>query len=108
VDNAAAMGKYLFDELQSLHKHRIVGPIRGGLGLVVEVELVKDKETMESFTPEENKRMQALLKEKFMQAGLFGYFSNPIMLAPPLIISKDEIDYIVRALDKVIGEIEKL
>ena len=71
------------------------------------VKLVRDKETMESFGVEDDKKLQALLKEKLMKAGLFGHFRNPIMLLPSLIVTKDEIDYVLKALDKVIGEIEK-
>jgi putrescine aminotransferase len=107
VEKSEAMGKYLFNGLQSLHKYRIVGEILGGLGLMAVVELVKDRKTMEPFGPKENKKLEALLKEKLLKAGLFGYFRNPIMLLPSLIITKDEIDYVLKALDKVIGEIEK-
>jgi len=107
VENAEAMGKYLFKELQSLRKYRIVGQILGGLGLLAAVELVRDSESGEPFSPEENKRVQSLLKGKLMKAGLFGQFGNPILISPPLIVSEDEIDQIMRGLDKVIGEIEK-
>jgi adenosylmethionine-8-amino-7-oxononanoate aminotransferase len=40
-----------------------------------------------------------------MEAGLFGFFVNPIPIVPALIITKDEIDEIVSKLDKAIVEI---
>jgi len=107
VENANTMGKYLFEQLQALYKYNIVGEIRGGLGLNCNVELFKDKKTKQRFSPEENSKIGGMLKRKLMEAGLFGMFRNPIPLAPALIITKDEIDEIVRGLDRVIGEIQK-
>jgi adenosylmethionine-8-amino-7-oxononanoate aminotransferase len=106
VENSKVMGNYLYEQLQSLAKHRIVGEVRGGLGLMCNVELVKDKETQTQFSPEENARVRKMLKTKLMEAGLFGMFTNPIPIMPALIISQDEIDEIVSKLDSVIGEIE--
>lgn len=105
VENSETMGKYLFEQLQSLYKHDIVGEIRGGLGLNCEVELMKDKKTGEDFSPDENAKIRGMLKQKLMDAGLFGQFINPIPIVPALIITKDEIDEIVSKFDRVIGEI---
>ena len=105
VERSETMGKYLFEQLQSLNKHNIVGEIRGGLGLNCGVELMKDRKTKEPFSPEENNRIGGMLKQKLMEAGLFGFFINPIPIVPALIITKDEIDEIVSTLDKAIGEI---
>jgi adenosylmethionine-8-amino-7-oxononanoate aminotransferase len=107
VENSKMMGTYLFEQLQLLYKHRIVGEIRGGLGLMCEVELVKDKKTKEEFSPKENGRINAMLRDKLPAAGLFGPFRNPLSVCPSLIITKDEIDEIVIGFDTVIGEIEK-
>jgi len=107
VANSMVMGKYLYEQLQSLTKHRIVGEIRGGLGLMCNIELVKDKSRKEQFSPEENAKLRRMLKAKLMEAGLFGFFDNPIPIMPALIISKGEIDEIVSKLNSVIAEIEK-
>ena len=106
VENSRAMGEYLFDRLQSLRQHRIVGEIRGGLGLDCCIEFVKNRESGEEFSPEEHGKFVAMLKGKLRQAGLWGAVGNPLELKPPLIITKDEIDEIVSRVDKVIGEIE--
>ncbi len=107
VENSATMGKYLYEQVQSLHRHKMVGEIRGGLGLVCAIDLVKDKKTKEKFSPEENRRIIGMLKKKGMELGLFGNFSNPLLIEPPLIVTKEEIDEIVSGFDRVIGEIEK-
>jgi adenosylmethionine-8-amino-7-oxononanoate aminotransferase len=107
VENSERIGKYLFEQLQSLHRHNIVGEIRGGLGLDCEVELVKNAENGQEFSPEENNRIGGLLKKRLMELGLFGPFGNPLAVVPSLIIGKSEVDEIVSKFDKVIGEIAK-
>jgi adenosylmethionine-8-amino-7-oxononanoate aminotransferase len=71
------------------------------------IELMKDKETREQFSPVENARIGGMLKEMLMESGLFGMFRNPIEIVPPLIITRDEIDEIVKGFDRAIGEIQK-
>ncbi len=107
VERSATMGKYLFDQLQSLWRHPMVGDIRGGRGLMAAIELVKDKKTKQRFSSEEDAKVKRLLMVKLSQAGLWGEFLNPIPILPALIITKDEIDRIVSTMDKVIGEIGK-
>ena len=105
VGKSASMGKYLFEQLQSLYEHPIVGNIRGGLGLLCSVELVRDRKTKEPFGPADN--INARLKAKLTARGLWGNFVNPLMIIPSMVITKDEIDQIVSGVDGAIGEIEK-
>ena len=107
VENSRVMGKYLFEGLQSLRKHRIVSEVRGGLGLDCGIEFIKDRESGERLNAEENKRVVAMLKQKVRKAGLWGPVGNPLQLRPPLIINSGEVDEIVTTLDQVIGEIVK-
>ena len=39
--------------------------------------------------------------------GLLGRAGNIIFLAPPLTVTKGDIDYLVERLDRVIGEVEE-
>lgn len=107
VDQSKTLGEYLFNQLQSLYNHNIVGEIRGGLGLMAGVELFKDRRTKERFSPDENGRVVRLLKEKFMKAGLWGMFRNPFSISPSLTITKDEVDEMVSGFNRAIGEIAK-
>jgi len=106
VENSATMGKYLFEQLESFSEYKVVGEIRGGLGLMCEIELVKNKKTNEPFTAEEKMKLRRMLKEKLLKAGLFGMFENPIPICPPLIVTKSEVDEIVSGIRNVISEIE--
>ena len=106
VDNSARMGEYLFDQLQTLYEHRIVGDVRGGMGLLAAVELVKDRQTRESFPKEAGlaKKMGPLMDKH----GLLGRGGDIISIAPPLCITKEEVDHVVRQVDEVIGELEEI
>jgi len=106
VENAEKMGIYLADRLKGLYDHKSVGDIRS-LGLVAAVEIVKDKQTKEQIGDvpmESTHRIEQLTWEKgvFTRAGL-----ENIEIAPPLTITKEEIDMIVDTLDSSIAQMEK-
>ena len=68
---------------------------------------MKERETKERFRLEENARIDGMLKQELMEAGLLGFSVNPIPIVPALIITKDDIDEILSKIDSVIGEIAK-
>jgi adenosylmethionine-8-amino-7-oxononanoate aminotransferase len=107
VDHSKALGEYLFNQLQSLYDHNIIGEIRAGLGLMAGVELFKNRRTKEKFSPDENAVVVRLLKEKCTRAGLWGLLRNPFSICPALTITKDEIDEMVSKFNRAIGEIGK-
>ncbi len=107
VNNAAKMGKYMEQEVAKLMgKHPSIGDFRN-TGLLGCIELVKDRKTKEPVTPwnasgDEIKptlRMAAKMKE----LGLFTFVRwNWIFIAPPLIITKEEIDEGLKIISQVI------
>jgi len=113
ADRAAEMGKYFMKRLKELEKHRIVGDVRG-IGLIAAVELVKDKATKRIFGPTEN--VGAEIASRMLEKGvkLFGtkgfdtgMISDFLSLAPPLIITREQIDRVVDVMDESIGEAER-
>lgn len=104
VENSANMGDYLFERLQTLYEHSIVGDVRGGLGLLAAVELVKDRDTKEKF-PKEFKLGDKL--SGFMNGNhILGRGGDVIPISPPLCITKDEIDEFVTRLDDSLTKLE--
>ena len=104
VDLARENGEYLGCRLTALaEKHHSIGDVRG-LGLFWTIELVKDRITKEplSRTSEKyahttvSKVAEYLLREKniYIPADKFG-----IWIVPPLIVTRDEIDFLVEAID---------
>ncbi len=113
VDRARESGEYMIERLEELYSHPTVGEVRGR-GLMVGVELVKDRETKEAFPPEIGLTMQ--VRARTMDKGVLifpggscihGVAGDQIFLTPPLTISREEIDEIVTALDASLSQLEK-
>jgi adenosylmethionine-8-amino-7-oxononanoate aminotransferase len=104
VRNAAYMGGYLFDRLQDLYRHEIVGQVRGGLGLICAVEIVVNRATKEPFPKQARLAHRAgLLMERH---GLLGRAGDIVFVAPPLCVTRSEVDFLVAQLDAVIAELQ--
>ncbi|MGH2543207.1 MAG: aminotransferase class III-fold pyridoxal phosphate-dependent enzyme, partial [Ardenticatenaceae bacterium] len=105
VENSAEVGAYFKEQLEGLKlDHPIVGDVRG-LGLLMAIELVKDRKTKERF-PKET-RIADRLNEKFRRHSLILRVSSEIIsIGPPLCITRDEVDEIMHALDLTLWELE--
>src|SRR5690606_8117459 len=91
------MGTYLGEQLQTLTKHPSVGEVRG-VGMVWGLDMVANKETREKFAKDSKfkKRLGQLLMERNIVTRVW----DVLHLAPPLIVTKDEIDNVVGAIDE--------
>ena len=105
VENSAEMGDYLYEQLQTLYEHPIVGDVRGGMGLLAAVEIVQDRDTKEKFPQEA--QLATKLSRIMDKNGLLGRAGDIISIAPPLTITKDEVDFIVRAVDSTLEEVQR-
>lgn len=103
VDRSAEMGGYLLEALGTLKHHPWVGDVRGK-GLMAAVELVKDRQTKESIPLPQMQSLQdfCLSRGVIMGRSASTRFTTAIM-APPLVITRSEIDRIVTVLDEGIG-----
>jgi adenosylmethionine-8-amino-7-oxononanoate aminotransferase len=99
-DNAAQIGRYLMDKLQALaQKNKHIGEVRGK-GLIIGIELVKDKNTKE---PLSNEVMLELMLDSALRGMVIYTTRNIIGLFPPLIINEGIADEICAILEKVIN-----
>jgi len=105
VANATEMGQYLLEGLKELQKHPIVGEARG-VGLWCAIEIVKDKEKRVPFGLEENIAHQLTLAGRFHGA-IFREMGNALEFAPPLTISRKEIEEGLKAIDLALYDVEK-
>lgn len=108
IHRSKEMGGYMLKELQALKdKHPSIGDVRG-LGLFIAIELVKDRARKEPFNTREDKHLgKALfidsLGPELMKRGIFVLpWISHFVIAPPLIISKEEIDFVVQQFDEVL------
>ncbi len=91
---ATDTGPYLHAQLATLLDHPLVGEVRS-IGLIAGIELVKNKATRERFAPLGD--VGTLCRDFCFQHGLIMRAVGDTMItAPPLIISRLEIDELVR------------
>jgi adenosylmethionine-8-amino-7-oxononanoate aminotransferase len=113
VERSKINGEYFHKKLESLYDHPSVGDIRGK-GVFAGIEFVKNKETKEPFDPSIgfNRRVVEQCYENYLlvypgMGTVDGVRGDHIQVAPPLVVSKEEIDEIIILLDKSIGEVEE-
>src|SRR5262249_35037471 len=102
VENSRAMGERLKAGLNDLRRLEIVGDVRG-LGLFCAVELVSDRRTRAPLPKErfKDRRVVDILTEQELYLQLGGTLpTESVILAPPLIITADEIDEMLARLTR--------
>ncbi len=105
VGNSKRMGTYLYEQLQGLFSHKIVGDVRGGLGLLAAVELVSDRESKTPFPAEAG--LATKLPKLLIERNIVSFRAGDVIsLCPPLSINEDEIDFIVNAIDSSLDALE--
>jgi 4-aminobutyrate aminotransferase len=102
VANAAAVGAHLMTGLREIQdKHAIIGDIRGK-GLMIGIELVKDRVTKERALEARGALVQAMFRRGIL---ILGAGRNAVRLAPPLVLTKDQADSVLHVLDEALSEI---
>ena len=104
IERSAEMGRYLLRLADSLRKHPTVGDVRGGMGLMCAIELVRSKETKEPWGTEHPfiKGLGFLMQER----GLITRVWDVLHLAPPLVITEAEIERMIGIVDSCLTEME--
>src|SRR5690606_37377342 len=88
VDHVQALSPYLFDCLNALASHPLVGAVRG-MGLLAAVEITADKAAKTPFPPEA--AVGAWIQTKAMEHGVIvRAITNCIALCPPLISERKQ------------------
>jgi alanine-glyoxylate transaminase/(R)-3-amino-2-methylpropionate-pyruvate transaminase len=102
--NALDVGNHLKQRLIEMQdKHPMVGEVRG-LGLMLGVELVGDRETKEPATTETADVLD-LTKEMGLLLGKGGLHGNTLRIKPPMCITKDDADFLVECLDEALQQV---
>ena len=105
LENAERMGSYFrgkLDELQE--KYPVIGDVRGK-GLMLGLELVKDRATKEPAAAATAQLLERT-REHGLLVGKGGLYGNVIRLSPMLNIGKADVDEAVRILDKSLAGIQ--
>ena len=102
VGRVQKTGPRLQAGLRTYSGHPLVGEVRG-VGMMAAVELVKDKTTRESFDP--SLAVGAYFGQRAIQHGLIvRTIGDSICLAPPLIITEEQIDSLLERFEHSLDE----
>ena len=100
VGNADTVGAHLMSGLTGLmSKHPIVGDVRGR-GLMIGIELVRDRQTKERADRERNALVQECFKRGLL---VLGAGRNAIRLSPALVLTKAQADTAIEILDQALA-----
>jgi len=104
IANAARVGEFMLERLRGWKEsHPLIGDVRGR-GLMIGMELVKDKATREP-APALRNRWEALAFEKGLM--VLGCGETSLRLCPPLIISEQEATVAMDILEEALVQVEK-
>ncbi len=103
---AHEIGGYLMDGLRDLQsRHQAIGDVRGK-GLMIGVELVEDRTTKAPAST-----MCADVFERAKDLGLLigkgGLYGNVLRIKPPMCITREDVDFMVRVLDIALTQAAK-
>jgi 4-aminobutyrate aminotransferase len=104
IDNAARVGEFILERLRGWKQsHQLVGDVRGR-GLMIGIELVKDKTTREPATALRN-RIENLAFERGLM--VLGCGETSLRLCPPLIVNEQEATVALDILEEALTLVEK-
>ncbi len=104
LENTHVVGGYFRKKLEELkEKHQLIGEVRG-MGMMQALELVKDRQTKEPAAAEASQLLERA-RDNGLLIGKGGLYNNVIRMAPPMNISKADVDEGIRLLDKSFSEV---
>lgn len=103
VEKAKVIGEWTLKRLQEMREeHRLIGDVRG-MGMLLAIELVKDRDTKEPAVEERDAVVREALNRGLI---LFRGGRSVIRIAPSLTIGKKELELGLDILDDSIAEVE--
>src|SRR5712691_12771511 len=104
VANAAEVGAFLLDGVLALKdKHPMIGDVRGK-GLMIGIELVKDRVTKARAVAERDAVVQACFYKGLL---ILGAGQNAVRFSPPLVLTREQADTAIRIFDEALTEVER-
>lgn len=99
---AAEIGGYLREKLDALvERHALIGEVRG-IGLMLGVELVRDRQSREPATAATAAVLE-LARERSLLLGRGGLFGNVLRIKPPMCLTRDDCDFLADCLDECLA-----
>ena len=107
-DQFREKGEYVTKRLMAIKdKYKVIGDIRGP-GLMIGIELVKDKETKEKNCEAESFMVSEAMKRGLLIGGSkYAGLGNVVKIKPPAIISYEELDHVLDIFEDLFFECDK-
>ncbi len=106
MGNAKRIGEYMLKRLKEIEKQSKIVDNAEGLGLMIGMEIVTDKQKRAPATNDVVAMIMNEMAAKGILVGRGGLYYNRIRIEPPLCITKDEADQALNAFEEVIKKIE--
>jgi 4-aminobutyrate aminotransferase len=104
VANAADVGAHMMSGLKALaDAHPLIGDVRGR-GLMIGVELVRDRHTKERAGEERDAVVTAAFNRGLL---VLGAGKNAVRFSPPLVLTREEAGTAVRIFGEALSEVER-
>lgn len=99
MENARTVGEHLRGRLMELMgRHRLIGDVRG-LGLMIGMELVRNRDTKEAANTERDEIVQLCFQKGLL---MLGCGMSTLRFCPPLVVTKQDCDIAVGIIDEVL------
>ena len=103
-ENALKIGNQILAGLNQLkEKHKLIGDVRGK-GLMLGIELVKDRQSKEP-AKEECAQILEACKEMGLLLGKGGLWGQTIRFSPPMCINEQDADFLLEVLDRALSNL---
>ena len=98
------MGNYMLEGFRRLQsKYEVIGDVRGK-GLMTGIELVEDR-VLKTPATQECLYVFERVKELGLLIGKGGFFGNVLRIKPPMCITREDVDFMIQALDIAFSEL---
>jgi len=106
VQRSAKLGMRFEERLLEMkERHSLIGDVRG-IGSMMGIEIVRDRATKEPGSEEGARIVTRAMEKGVMITNYGGTYHNVIKMAPPLVITDEQIEVALDLMDESIGEVE--
>ena len=104
AEGALRKGEYIKAQLEGLkRKHKLIGEVRGK-GLMIGIELIRDNQKTPGDT--EGNKIRDCCFDNGLLIGLGGVYGNVIRIQPPLVISQEQMEEVIKILERAFSKVD--
>lgn len=110
IARSRRLGALMLARLRQMQeRHAVIGEVRGGHGLFAVIELVRDRGTREPLAPwpQTPPALRTMLDRALAAGVSYAARGNLLLLAPPLVISEQELAQGLDLLDRLLANLER-